>query len=217
LFAKKEHIFIVIIVALIIIAGSGLLIWQTIRQNRIVTGGLEDSSDSLSVDDNSLRKDEKNQQKENIYVHITGAVKKCGVYKLEKGARVVDVLQAAGGGSKEAVLEKINLAARVYDGDQIYIPDKNDSVAQTKIIDSKEKQKNINNSENSTINTDKININRASKSQLEKLPGIGPSKAEKIIAYRNDIGKFKDYQELLLVKGIGEKTLENIKEELSLK
>jgi len=219
LFDKKEHFFIVVIVSLIIIAGSGLLVWQTISQKEFVTAGLQDNSDSLKAEQDRLKESDNQNQKEKIYVHITGAVKNNGVYKFEKGARVVDVLEAAGGASKEAVLNKINLAACVYDGVKIYIPDKEDSSTEGQLPDTGKNSANMKMNENQVVHNDndKININNASISQLEELPGIGPSKAEKIIDYRRNIGKFENYQQLLSVKGIGEKTLNKIKKELRLR
>jgi len=223
---KREHLFIIIIVSLIIIAGSGIIIWKTLSQNEFITAGLQDESNYISdyskqekeesTGDSTI--DEQQQEIEKIYVHITGAVKNCGVYKLKEGARVIDVLEAAGGGSKEAVLEKINLAAAVYDGDQIYIPAEGDLCKNDEEYKIQKSVKSLSSSNNKLAeNNGRININIANRSQLEELPGIGPSKAQCILDYRRKIGKFDNYQQLLSVKGIGEKTLDKIKKELSLR
>jgi len=223
---KREHLFIIIIVSLIIIAGSGIIIWKTLSQNEFISAGLQDESNYISdyskqekeesTGDSTI--EEQQQEIEKIYVHITGAVKNCGVYKLKEGARVIDVLEAAGGGSKEAVLEKINLAAAVYDGDQVYIPAENDYDKENKGAEIEESAKSFSTATNKFKKSDgRININSANRSQLEELPGIGPSKAQCILDYRKTIGRFDNYQQLLSVKGIGEKTLAKIKKELSLR
>ncbi len=223
---KREHLFIIIIVSLIIIAGSGIIIWKTISQNEFITAGLQDESDYVSnsatpkKEENSgdSSTDKLQQEKQKIYVHITGAVKNCGVYTFKEGARVIDVLKAAGGESKEAVLEKINLASTVYDGEQIYIPVEDDLCKNDEDSKIQEPIKSLSPSTNKLArNKERININIANRSQLEELPGIGPSKAQRILDYRKTIGRFDNYQQLLSVKGIGEKTLAKIKKELSLR
>ncbi len=217
---KWEQIFLLIIILVIVISGSVLLIRQTIRKNEFVTVGLRDeNSQQIKSEPESefLQKgvegvEEKTEETKYIYVHITGAVKNSGVYKLKKNARVVDALEAAGGGSEKAVLSRVNLAQRIADGEQIYIPDKGDINLKENTVKLSD---NIHRAE--TGKETKIAINRADRSQLQKLPGIGPSKAKNIIEYRNKIGRFDSFEQLLAVKGIGEKTLDKMKSELSLK
>lgn len=149
-------------------------------------------------------------KKEFIIVHIAGEVKNPGVYKLEDGARVIDVINLAGGPLPSADLDKVNLADFLRDGSKIYIPPKlenSESELKSQAISSTRK---IN-----TSKSDKININTASKEELESLPGIGSTLAQRIIEYREENGLFSSAEDLLRVKGIGEKKLERIKDQIT--
>lgn len=134
----------------------------------------------------------------NICVYICGEVANPGVYMIEDGSRVVDAITAAGGTTEVANLEAINLAQELSDGMMINVPDENapDIVSDQAVIQ---------------LNR-KLNINTSNAQQLQELPGIGPSLAERIIKYRQEKGKFNSVDELLNVSGIGEKKLEEIRE-----
>jgi len=133
-------------------------------------------------------------QPEPLIIHIAGAVARPGVYSLKEGSRVFDALSIAGGETKEANLSKINLATPLRDGIQIIIPYE------------------TNNSETSNGSPGRININAASQSLLETLPGIGPSKASAIIKYRLENNYFLTIEDLMNVSGIGEKTFSALKD-----
>ncbi len=137
------------------------------------------------------------EEEDMIFVHVVGGVHKPGVYQLPEGSRVFEVIEMAGGVLQEELLEYINLAQPLYDGQQLIVPH-----------DVEEAEKNA--VSQSGMSGGLININRASKEELESLPGIGPVKAEDIIKYREENGPFKDIRDLTQVKGIGAKTLENI-------
>lgn len=143
-----------------------------------------------------------------IIVHIAGEVKKPGVYKLEDGARVIDVLNLAGGPLSSADLDKVNLAEFLRDGAKIYIPPR---IEETFGVLQKNSISNTRVSQNDT----RVNINTATKEQLETLPGIGPTLAQRIIDYRSENGFFSSCEDLLKVKGIGEKKLEKIKDKIT--
>ena len=118
-----------------------------------------------------------------IYMHVVGEVEEPGLYELSYGARVRDVIDAAGGFTGLAVESSINLARLVSDGEQVVI------LAQSQMA---------------TDSADGfISLNRASSSQLESLPGIGPALAGRILAYRDEIGSFASVGQLLEVTGIG--------------
>lgn len=144
------------------------------------------------------------EEKELIIIHITGAVQEPGVYILEEGARVYEAVEKAGGQSDDADLEMINLAEPLYDGQPVYVPRISDRDS-FHISDG-----NIYRGGLQHLKDGKININIANKSQLETLPGIGSVKAQSIIDYREKNGPFKSVDDLLKVTGIGEKTLENL-------
>jgi competence protein ComEA len=138
-----------------------------------------------------------------IKVDVKGEVLHPGVYEVEDGLRVIDVLALAGGTLQEADLMKINLAAFLKDGQVVYIPK----------IGEEESPWEINHEITASgqgKDTNQININTATLEELVTLPGIGPSKAQAIISYREEHGAFKDVEELTQVSGIGEKTLEKL-------
>ncbi|BDG31295.1 helix-hairpin-helix domain-containing protein [Parageobacillus thermoglucosidasius] len=138
-----------------------------------------------------------------IVVDIKGAVVRPGVYEIKDTARVNDVVAIAGGFTKEADQTKVNLAAKVHDEMMIYVPARGETNVSS--IDSPA----ISSSE-----SNKVHINTASEEEILRLSGIGPAKAAAIIAYREEHGPFKKAEDLLNVTGIGEKTLEKIKEQI---
>lgn len=137
-----------------------------------------------------------------IVVHITGAVPRPGVYALPQGARVQDVISAAGGFLAEAQKDDINLAALVEDGEKLDIPYIEGA---SPVLATPEEQV-------VTTTTELIDINTASQSELESLPGIGPTTAKKIIEYRETNGPFLSIEDIINVSGIGPGTYERIKD-----
>ena len=140
-----------------------------------------------------------------LVVHITGAVPRPGVYALPQGARVQDGISAAGGFLADADKTGINLARHLEDGERLDIPFGGggaDFVIQPAIPEFTEVP----------VSTELININTASQAELETLPGIGPSTAKKIIAYREANGPFQTTEDIIKVSGIGPGTYERIKD-----
>jgi competence protein ComEA len=139
-----------------------------------------------------------------IVVHITGAVPRPGVYALPEGARVQDVISAAGGFLAEADKEFINLARILEDGEMLDIPY---AEGFSPVIPTP-----VQNVITSGSDTDLVNINTASSFELEALPGIGPTTSQKIIAYRDANGPFVSIEDIINVSGIGPGTYERIKD-----
>jgi competence protein ComEA len=138
-----------------------------------------------------------------IVVHITGAVPRPGVYALPQGARVQDAISAAGGFLADADKSGINLARALEDGEQLDIPlvEGASLVLPTpgvEVVDPAE--------------IELININTASQAELETLPGIGPTTAQKIIEFREENGPFQTIEDIVKVSGIGPGTFEKIKD-----
>ncbi len=148
------------------------------------------------------------ETKKTIEIHITGAVANSGVYLLEEGARVYQAVEKAGGPLEDADLERINLAQPLYDGQQVIIPRQ-----VTEGLSGEEGRPVL---EKLSSREEKVNINMATQSQLEALPGIGSVKAQSIIKYRQENGFFSSIEDLLNVNGIGDKTLEGIRELVSI-
>ncbi len=136
-----------------------------------------------------------------VYVYICGQVKKPEVYELDVGARVKDIVELAGGFTKQAAPECVNLARVVVDGEQIYIPSleekKKGNYTNTEEIHDVE-----NKSGNQAKESLSVNINYADSKELMTLPGIGEAKAAAILAYREEHGLFRSKEELMNIVGI---------------
>jgi competence protein ComEA len=137
-----------------------------------------------------------------LIVYITGAVPRAGVYALPQGARVQDAISAAGGFLAEADKSQINLAALLEDGGKLDIPyiEGGSPIIATP---------------GATVvaaTTELININTASAAELEALPGIGPTTAQKIVDYRDQNGPFINAEDIINVSGIGPGTYERMKD-----
>jgi competence protein ComEA len=140
-----------------------------------------------------------------LVVHVTGAVAQPGVYQLTASSRVQDAIQAAGGLLPEADAQALNLAAFLQDGEQISIP------AVQPTLPASEPPSRA--APLPTAQAGKlININTATQTELESLPGIGPALAQQIIAYRKVHGPFATIEDIIDVPGIGPKTFEKIKD-----
>lgn len=140
-----------------------------------------------------------------IYVHVAGCVQAPGMYQLSAGARVAEAIQAAGGFTPEAQTESVNLARSVQDGEQVIVA----SVAQAAPAATAGEV-----DASAASESGLVNINTADEEELQKVSGIGPSKAAKIVAYRKEHGSFASIEDLTQVSGIGEKTLASVKDEI---
>ena len=146
-----------------------------------------------------------------------------GIYEIRKKDRINTAVEKAGGFEKGYSIKNINLASKLEDGDKIYIPSieedkQNDSVntrdnieKRTGIIKNEKKSESSNKE-----NTGKININKASQSELKQINGVGDSTANKIIDYRENVGKFKKIEDIKEVKGIGDAKFEAIKNRITI-
>ncbi|EOT28901.1 helix-hairpin-helix domain-containing protein [Enterococcus saccharolyticus] len=142
-----------------------------------------------------------------IVVDIKGEVKKPGVYELEPGARVEEIVLLAGGFTDKAEERQLNLAEKLTDQQMIYVPNKEEAkdlpIPTVTTASEGSSPMNI------------VNINTATLTELQTLTGIGPSKAQAIIDYREENGNFKSIAELQEVNGFGEKTVEKLKESIT--
>lgn len=151
--------------------------------------------------------------KEPIAVHVVGAVPRPGLYEFAEGARVQDAIDAAGGLLASANVDVVNLAALLEDGQQLNIPYKDGEVPQeTSSNDSLVLPGTTKTDTSIESSGDKININTASLEELDSLPGIGPTIAQRIIDYRTDNGPFQTIEDIMNVSGIGPSTFDNMKE-----
>lgn len=192
---KNQKIFLIIFL-LIIVAVLGYTIWNFTKDNSNETE-IDDLMINTNTENitNTLDTQATTAPSEKIIIYIIGCVKTPGVYELDVDSRVSNAVDAAGGLLETADLTKINLAYKLEDGQKITIPSINDktdegSTYEDFITDSSENtisQTNSTSVQKSSI----VNINSATQTELETLPGIGPSIASKIISYRNENGKFR--------------------------
>ncbi|MCD4838557.1 MULTISPECIES: helix-hairpin-helix domain-containing protein [Neobacillus] len=148
-----------------------------------------------------------------MMVDVKGQVKLPGVYQANEGERVVDIISRAGGLTELADETKVNLAEHVQDAMVIYIPAKGEE----DFVTPGSKVGRVHASGGLGSNEGKININTADESELQKIPGIGPSKAAAIMEYRETNGPFQSAEDLKNISGIGEKTFEKLKDAVTVR
>ena len=188
---------------------------EVLAENIANTQNMESDVESVTGT-NAENANQINNEEEKIAVHITGEVKKEGIIYLNQGARIVDAIKEAGGETKQADLSQVNLAYELQDGQKIYIPNKKEKISQY-ITENSGTNVIIEDSNTSTQKggSGKVNINTANQSELDRLPGIGPSLAERIIEYREENGNFKNIEDLQNVKGIGDAKFADIKDKVT--
>lgn len=148
-----------------------------------------------------------------IYVDVQGAVQKPGVVVLSEGARVFQAIEAAGGLASLSDTAPLNLAQQLYDGDKLYVP----FVGETELAQESGSAGSAGlagSAGYASSGNGKININTATSEELQSLSGIGIVTAGKIIDYRAKNGKFTKPEDIKSVSGIGERTYENIKNDI---
>lgn len=222
----NTKILVLVIIIILIILGYYIYYrnnnsYEEFETDIAIEENIEQKEDNISKEEdnreetNNEEVDETSQEK--IIVHITGEVKYWGVLELEKGSRIMDAVNKAGGFTDEADTEKVNLAYELTDGVKVYIPSKNvdkeSNITTQKYITAECGDNEIvEETEMKQSGNTIVNINEATQTELETLPGIGPSIALKIISYRKENGKFSSIEDIKNVSGIGENKFENIRE-----
>ena len=151
-----------------------------------------------------------------VRIHVAGAVVHPGVYTVTSSARVVDVVNAAGGATSRADLERINLAQTIIDTEQVFVPFRSSRTTKITVVPRLRPSRTTISVSASTVPgalpivgvttttaAPLINLNSATSDQLDTLPGVGPSTAKAIISHRNRKGPFGKVEDLLNVPGIG--------------
>lgn len=183
----------------------------------------EENKDDKEKEGNEEDKKENISSAIGIYVHIDGYVHNPGVYQLKENERINVLIEKAGGLKNGYSIKNINLAAKLSDGDKVYIP----SIEEEKTLGNQNNNnvntigKHTNNGNNlnnnvSITKNNKININTANVSELKQITGIGESTANKIIDYRQNVGKFKKIEDIKEVKGIGDSKFESLKNKITI-
>lgn len=176
----------------------------------------------------------KSSAAQTVFVHVCGAVSNPGVYEVASGARIYEAVASAGGCTADASADSLNLAQAVTDGMRVYVPTIQEakaaaaagnavsaqgSLADEQWIsgaDSGKAQDGAAAGAQDSAAQTKVSINTAVKEELMTLPGIGESKAESIIAYREEHGAFRSIEEIMQISGIKESVFSKIKEKIKL-
>jgi competence protein ComEA len=200
---RKKRIQLLLGLAVVMICG--FLYFYTNAKDGVTDIVTEHFSDSTEQSDTSDKNEgnkteEVSAQAEKIYIHVCGEVKNPGVYTFTSSPRVIEAVKKAGGFTKKADRQTINLAEEVADGTQLFIP---------------AKKKNKASAAAETVNeSGKININTATKQELMTLSGIGEAKAAQILSYREENGKFQKIEDIMNISGIKEGVFGKIKDQI---
>ena len=175
------------------------------------TSSSKQSSKSLTESSSQSQTEGSEKDKSKVTVDVKGAVVKPGVYTLKASARVTDAIQEAGGMTEDADAKSVNLAASLSDEEVIYVANKDENVS----VLGQSGTGQVSDKGGQAVSKDgKINLNTATSEQLQTISGIGAKRAEDIIAYRESHGGFQSVDDLKNVSGIGDKTLDKIRESI---
>ncbi|MEG7333443.1 helix-hairpin-helix domain-containing protein [Bacillus sp. 0102A] len=164
---------------------------------------------STETENTEVKQEAVKDENDTIVIDIKGAVQHPGVYEMRTGDRVSQAIEKAGGTGEQADEMQVNLAELLQDGTVVYIPKKGEETTMQQ-------------GSGGAVKSDggkeaPVNINTATLEELQGISGVGPSKAEAIIAFREENGRFQTIEEITKVSGIGEKSLEKIKSSITVK
>ena len=198
---KKNKIKYVVIGVCVILAGIFYFMGRK-EKNTVTT--YADNFNTIESRENVLNDEIQQETTTEVFVcvYVCGEVRQPDVYYITKGERVADAIKAAGGATENAYLQALNLAEIVYDGQRLYVPSYEESSGAELFSDI----------QGDSGSQGLVNINTADAGTLMSLPGIGESKAQSIISYREENGAYKDIQDIMNVPGIKEAAFSKIKD-----
>ncbi len=199
---KKK--FRIIVVIVIISLGIYKIVENIYSNDNVYVVSEKESENNKEKDENTNIEKENIVKEKMITIFISGEIKNPNVVTIESDKRLADAVEKLGGITENADLNNINLAIKIEDGKHYIIPKIGDKPQVSTIV-----EKNLN------VESKKMNINTASKEELDTLPGVGEVTANKIIQYREEKGEFRSIEELKNVNGIGEKKYNDIKDLIS--
>ncbi|SNX55171.1 helix-hairpin-helix domain-containing protein [Thermoanaerobacterium sp. RBIITD] len=208
---NKRQQYALIILLVIVLFVSGYFIYVKSKNAQDTGIKVDIKNESSVLKDSKDEETKKSQLKRDLKVYITGLVKSPGVYTMRDGDRIDDAIKLAGGALDGADLTNINLAEKVKDEQMIKIP----KLGENNGPSNNDGGNNGQNSFESKSNDGKININTASKAELDTLPGIGEVTAQRIIDFREQHGKFQKIEDIMNVSRIGPKLFEQIKDKIT--
>jgi competence protein ComEA len=198
----KRHIHWLLGAGLLVLITSGVILYMSLKNESntsVMPPKTPLAKDQVIPDSEGKQKDL--SPAELIMIDVQGSVKNPGVYEMKSGDRVIHAIQRAGGFLDSAEVRSVNQAQKIDDEMIIYVAAKGEQI--NPLVQSVENE-----------NDNKLNINSADVSELQTLSGVGPSKAQSIILYREENGPFTSIEQLLEVRGIGEKTIEDWKDKI---
>lgn len=179
---------------ILVVLVSGLFYMGQIKKDEGIRIETEKTSLSVNAENDTLEAENK------IYIHLCGAIKNPDVYVVDEGARLFEIIAMAGGLKEDAAEGSVNLARKVVDGEQIYVPFIGEELL----------------SPVSNGVQGKVSLNQGTKEQLMTLTGIGEVRANAIINHRTQEGPFLKIEDIMLVEGIKEAMFEKIKDDIGL-
>lgn len=184
--------------------------WQVLSDTEVISSSLErEEMKSLDEQTMDVTAESITEEMSMVFVHVSGAVKSPGVYQVKTGSRIYQVIDLAGGLTEDADREFLNMAQTVADGQKITVYTREEVESGNISEGSDSIIENSNRVENK-----KININTADKETLMELAGIGEAKADAILAYRMEHGKFQTIEDIMEVPGIKSAAFEKIKDSI---
>lgn len=211
-FRSKKNLHIAIVIALLLILTMGYRVFFGDKEYVLQENAENDHQDSLieeTKDGNMVLSEQEIFSKEGmsseVTVYVSGAVLESKVVTLERGKRLVDAVEACGGLTEEADVNRVNLSLKLEEEHHYVIPKIGEDVP--------DDTKNL----SSGSNSGKLNLNTASVEQLKTLPGVGDVLAQRIVDKRTQSGPFQSVEDLLAVSGIGEKKFDDIKNLVSVR
>lgn len=207
LIEKIKKYKIIVICAGLGLALGGFFLLKPATQTPAKETNLQAEVTSVSQESTD-EKEEKNRKEESaeqdlITVDVKGAVKAPGIYDLPAGSRINDAVQKAGGLTEQADAKAINLAQKISDETLVYVPTQGEEVSSQPASSS---------TGGASNKEKKVNLNKASLEELKQVTGLGGKRAQDIISHRESNGKFKSVDDLKKISGFGAKTIEKLKD-----
>lgn len=208
----RKKIYVILLIVLLLLMIGAITLKRMLNQSNQIASDLEIEENLLLKEENEPTNEPEESSKK-MYVDIKGLVNVPGVYEIDESTRVIDVINQAGGILDGADTSNINLACLLKDEDVIIISSKENNISilendgqiekENIVVDKKE--------ENSKEESKTIDLNTASLEDLITVPGIGEKKAQDIIDYRLEHGRFESVEDLKQISGIGDATFEKIR------
>ncbi len=214
---KSKKYYMIMSVAVLTVCGMFFFGCAGESDKRESITPIEVSEEQKDTEEKKAEEEIENQGKESVvYVHVCGQVNVPGVYELPEGSRIYEAVAAAGGMTNQAAGERLNQAAAVEDGQQIYVLSKEEAAKDAESAGGEAGVLDASIPGMPQAEDGKVNLNTATAEELMTLSGIGEAKAEAILRYREEHGGFQKVEELMEVEGIKEGVFHKIKEQVKI-